>query len=1226
MMVLHQDASRTSATMVLRRKRSKGTIIASYSNEAAGGAANGPETISGAEAASESQVLAAAAGGSGGGSAGPTGGSVMTNHSARNGNAATQPQHRADASPGPSKTCHSAQLALMCVENAIRMGARTQLFLCPPGRVRQELQENLRQRGWPGRKLLPAPDATSYYGLERLVGPDALSEYDVRDEEFLITSTTFDDDSIENASSGDEDEMCDFDDLFSEEPPALDDLERYLNLSEPLFVSAGAESALSNPNGGPMSAMGPGSPGKLPFNRRKIRFFDAIDAQDARAARLYVRNELKRSKRRATLMLTRQLRKVQLEERRKRRIERGEPVDDLKDADNFETPEEKALLNNGVEPFPLPMSPTVSAALLIESLSANPLESVEGMSKCYDGIVAAGVALLDAQTVDPTSLTSASSNTEGKGRTSRSEIMAALTPLLISSLEQPSGEVILVLAKLRRMCGTPRYQRRFVQRVAPALIRPPRAAIWCLRHQNDMEAILAATEMIFDSAFDVFSKGWYERGQLLLADSKRAETLNSVAKQLRDLSSEPAGGGFALGLPGSHGSRRRRMATTGRKGEAPTESLSEWEVIAVDRQIRLSISSVLSMDWSRTHLQSEIPKPHNRRATVNTAAKRTGISVLQPVSSTEMSPKSFGSSPRSPTKAIHKTPQSPPHMSMIAATNNNAADSMENVFGPSFSNQFGTHERALSPPPPSAMSSSPPPVQRSNSKEMDTNKAPMTPPRSPKSPVRHPANMDTVSRIPEPAAPPALAPLSPKRGKPAASPKEVVGSSFPMQVPSTPLSPSASSVGTAGSGELITYKPTPSSASSMLSSTAAHYRMLTSTAAERKRTVAACRALRAQIQRFEDAFIQLHGRPPKGQTERAPLATTYAQYREWKRAIRADAACRIQALFRGASTRWGLLRLNNPPVTRVVMKRAGRAKGAENIINQISIPVEIGQTDHDRSPTMTLSPSSAAADSFTAPGQTLAPQWASKVVRRRSASERDNLPSANSPSPPVPKQYPVAPASPTTAASTSDLNSLSLSELQARKRDLKQQLKQYDMSFARKHGRMPVKAEKEPIRHLYESYNALKSQIHQLEHDGRPFQPAPASPVANSSSSALPQRSASSPPSGSESGQSGSEDSLIHTSPLPSSRSKRSTKIPKAAGSPPIAAATGSATSTPDLAALKAEKTQLHQMLRSYEKDFYKEHKRQVSSFADIKPVASQYRRYKEIKKAIAAQQQGEKS
>ena len=80
-----------------------------------------------------------------------------------------------------------------------------------------------------------------------------------------------------------------------------------------------------------------------------------------------------------------------------------------------------------------------------------------------------------------------------------------------------------------------------------------------------------------------------------------------------------------------------------------------------------------------------------------------------------------------------------------------------------------------------------------------------------------------------------------------------------------------------------------------------HYRMSTSTTAERRRTDAAWPLvvpleLRAQITRFEDV-------------ERSPLATRYAQYIEWKVAIRADAACRIQALFRGASTRWMLLRL-----------------------------------------------------------------------------------------------------------------------------------------------------------------------------------------------------------------------------------------------------------------------------------------------------------------------------
>ena len=52
-------------------------------------------------------------------------------------------------------------------------------------------------------------------------------------------------------------------------------------------------------------------------------------------------------------------------------------------------------------------------------------------------------------------------------------------------------------------------------------------------------------------------------------------------------------------------------------------------------------------------------------------------------------------------------------------------------------------------------------------------------------------------------------------------------------------------------------------------------------------------------------------------------------------------------------------------------------------------------------------------------------------------------------------------------------------------RELKEQLKQYDMRFARRHGRMPVKAEKEPIRPLYEKYNALWSQITNMELEGQ---------------------------------------------------------------------------------------------------------------------------------------------
>jgi hypothetical protein len=177
---------------------------------------------------------------------------------------------------------------------------------------------------------------------------------------------------------------------------------------------------------------------------------------------------------------------------------------------------------------------------------------------------------------------------------------------------------------------------------------------------------------------------------------------------------------------------------------------------------------------------------------------------------------------------------------------------------------------------------------------------------------------------------------------------------------------------------------------------------------------------------------------------------------------------------------------------------------------------------------------------------------------------------------------------------------------------LKAQLKQYDMNFARKHGRMPVKAEKEPIRHLYENYNSLKSEIQRLEAEGR----SSASTTQSSSLSSLPQRALSPP--GSDGGMSGGEEGSGKSSPMPG-RNMR--KLPKPA-SPPIGSATSSgAPPSQDLAALKAEKSQLHQMLRAYEKEFFRENRRQVSSFADIRPVASQYRRYKEIKRNLAALQ-----
>lgn len=1184
---------------LLRRRRSKGTI-AGFASGNGGEASTATEPLNG--------DLPENLSGSQGHASGSLGG--------------TQPQHSPDSSSFPTKPCHAAHLALLCCQNAIRMGARTQLSLCPPGRARRELQAALRQRSRTqppnvsGRRLLTNLEDTSYFALDKMLGAESLESYDAHEEDFLITTNTFDVESDEEASSGDEDDLRELNYLFSEVPLRGED-EQYLNLQEPLFTPIGGESTLSNPNGAPMSSMGTNSMGKHPFNRRKIRYFDTISAVESTVARSYLKQESKRSRKRNGLLLRRHLRRVQRQERRlkQKQLETTDSTDDLSEDD--EDSEEKALMS-GVSQFETPMTSALSAALLIESLEANPLESLEGMAKCYDGIVAAGVALFDAQSRDPTF-----NDDEDKNRPSRSTIMAALAPVLITSLEQPSGEVILMLAKLRRECGTARYQRRFVQRVAASLIRPPRGAMWCLRHQNDMEAILAAAELIFDSAFDIFSKGWYERGRLLLADSKRAETLNTAAMQLRNLSSEPWDG-LALGLNGAHPNRRRLMAMKKEVAtNSPSEHLAEWEVIAVDRQIRVSISNIMSMDWSRATIQSDIPKLGYRRNTP-VGVKRTPAS--------EMSPKSISSSPRSPGRPMlaTKTPVSPPHMPPSSAFDS-GLERADTALGPSFPSH-SLHDRASSPPP-SGVLLSPPLPNRTSLKEYeskvhedDSPPHPYSLAAPPKSP-RSPASKEFADSYKSAESSHVQPPLSPKRvERKTIAPSAQAGASHS----STPLSPS--SVGTSSSGgEIVSYKPSTSSVSiSTAPGHPAQYRTLTSTAAERKRTVAACRALRAQITRFEDAFVQLHGRPPKGAAERAPLATTYAQYREWKRAIRADAACRIQALVRGASTRWMLLRINDQRTTRVVMTRAGRSGCDEDgqmrlsprqgsVINHLSIPVEIGQFDQERGPSLTMAPP-GGAESFTSGTQSLAPQWASKVVRRRSdSSERSS--GENFTSSPAPR--PLSAAVPSPMQAMPDLTKMTVAELHAHKRDLKQQLKQYDMNFARKHGRMPVKAEKEPIRHLYEGYNTLKTHIGQAEQEGRHVQ----SPAMSPATSPVPQRTVS--PSDSL-----SDDSPSKASPLPA-RSKR--KLPKTS-SPPIVGGFASSSSaaaalpaTPagapsqDLSTLKVEKGQLHQMLRSYEKDFYKENKRQVSSFADIKPVASQYRRYKEIKKAIASLQQTEK-
>ena len=1410
-----ENSTATTKALALRRRRSKGTIAgygASATASAAAGTAGGDSGSKGGGAGTSSSSSSKMNGAAGGaakadpetdkdpslaGAAGGDGDASGSSDGPADGGSGRRPQHAgsaasdnidgsiikpksdgggaggAAAAPVPPKPCHSSRMALLCVQNAIYMGARTQLGLCPPGRARRKLAGRLRERketdknsggsgagGGSGRQLggsltSSAGSSTAAAGvsaslsrgrlgrvtsvssstaaaaaaaarllaedgliIERILGEDGLRQYDAAEEECLTNADYFEnqinsdgDELIEDPSSGDDDDLdADGDDARiprSSDPAAT--LRSHVH-REPLYTPSGSDPASAAQNG-TVGAMvgGSASSGKLPFNQRKVRWFDSVAASDRAAARQYLRTELSKLRKRDGAMLVKHLQMMQRRERRllEKTNTNDASLSDEEEEDALHAMEQTAAAL-GVTSLPDNMTPSLSAAMVLESLSLNQLESVEGMSKCYDAIVAAGSAILDAELDGGTSPANGSATSPAgsaskfsfgtrsagesasKKKPTKSEIMAALAPVLITTLEQPAGEVILALANLRRMCGTRRYQRRFVQRVAPSLIRPPSGAMWCLRHQRDMEAILACAEMMFEMAHDIFSAGWHERGRQILADSVRAGALRAAAEQLKSLSSPQSSDSLITGLSGARIHSRGNALKKGATPSEGVEPLAEWEVLAVDVEIRSSINNLFSKDWSRQIATSHsVPRDD---ASVGSYRHRRGISSAKPkpvkgekpseISSSSLVPAASSAllqPPPSPIAATlsprslhHKAPlplspasQMPPPASTQVLQPN--SDSLDSVFGQSFTS--GSEGGMVAPGSPSSRK-----THKAYVGDTTGNRSPphtptptqQTPPGSPLIEARGDPGMDSAMvaapQLPSMSSDAPSAPLTPGRSSQS---QAIVHSPVPL----SPMSVGAASYSSMDSNRITSGASVSSSVTgsqtAQQSAQTAYLRTLTSTAAERKRTVAACRALRAQISRFEEAFIQLHGRPPKGAAERAPLATTYAQYREWKRAIRADAACRIQALFRGARVRWMLLRSNNPRMSRVVLTRAGRpdfgsasagnvpgtersdasaGRGSQNhVLNKISIPVEIGGDKADSLATPILTqkaspPSSrvgslvrtgenetSEGDANDAPGQPISPQlspnWSGNppnlsVAKRMTAA--DSSTPSDGPSP--------SSASPSGRVSISNLtfggvhmNDLPVQDLQARKRELKQQLKQYDMNFAKIHGRMPVKAEKEPIRHLYESYNALKARITYLEREGiNPSGPPMPYRRSQSDRGSLAHSSAGSVGSAASDASSGDEAPMDIREPPRSS--KRKDKSPSSASGSPSAAGS----SSQDLASLKAEKGQLHQMLRSYEKDFFKLHNRQVSSFADIRPVASQYRRYKEIKKAIAAAQQGQ--
>ena len=316
--------------------------------------------------------------------------------------------------------------------------------------------------------------------------------------------------------------------------------------------------------------------------------------------------------------------------------------------------------------------------------------------------------------------------------------------------------------------------------------------------------------------------------------------------------------------------------------------------------------------------------------------------------------------------------------------------------------------------------------------------------------------------------------------------------------------------------------------------------MYVTTSADRDGALAVYQILKRQIERFETTFYELNGCRPKGE-EKAPIANTYAQYRVWKRILRGDAATRIQALIRGASVRQRIRLLRSMHQQYSTTTSGAQNRGAVVLTPEYNAirgyNPDYGQTSltthsvrEDRYRPMEVSidseyspeqiprrlfhheddqevPFDQEKDSYDYSPEQIPRQLFTEEdtydqedayfdedayqkrnfnhdtntfdsSHRRTNSFNHDRYTIDSPY----QRTSSLPSSSSPMASSNlgtygDLARLSLRELQERKKRIKRQLVKYDKLFLREHGRAPLHDEKEPIRHLYEHYNALKDHI-----------------------------------------------------------------------------------------------------------------------------------------------------
>jgi hypothetical protein len=331
----------------------------------------------------------------------------------------------------------------------------------------------------------------------------------------------------------------------------------------------------------------------------------------------------------------------------------------------------------------------------------------------------------------------------------------------------------------------------------------------------------------------------------------------------------------------------------------------------------------------------------------------------------------------------------------------------------------------------------------------------------------------------------------------------------------------------------------------------------------RKALIRACKQLRNEIHIFEAEFSQTHGRAPAPGTERQPIAPKYEVYRSLKKFVRANAAIRIEAVYRGYRGRRRAM--------SVLRQKEAKREMEGNLDLQTSylapapdrcdMPREGPSVRYGSIGAASVPTSVSTADDQALSGYLEAAQ--ARLAQDQVMNRRPKI-----------------------------IHSMSLAQKEQEKSFVKHELKRFDDLLTSSLGRPLRKADKEPMRPLYSRYHELKKAIaeHQAQGDTATWEPRVLQDHSNSAA-----------------------DNVAISKEMYS----------KPAVQEPVVSA-GAAGVVDDRLMMaekynqiKAQKRALQQKLHQYESEFYKKHGRKMKHHEDIAPVQQEYTEYKRLKALV---------